>query len=113
MPGAAFLPYVERQILHDLGAGEQVTGKRAAHRQRAEVPLTFFNCPTRRRAIAYPFRTNNEGGTGGPLTNSNEPDSVGRTDYGSSLPCSCDAGWVVRAAVTPPHLLSPRGGYLL
>ena len=100
------LPYVEQQILHDLGAGEQVTGKRAAHRQRAEVPLTFFNCPTRRRAIAYPFRTYNEGGTGGPLTNSDEPDSVARTDYGANggrrYTDPVNAGWGVAGPATIP-----------
>jgi prepilin-type N-terminal cleavage/methylation domain-containing protein len=78
------LPFVEQQFLHDLGAGENAVGKRAAHRRRAEIPLSFFNCPTRRAAVAYPYRTYNEGGTGGPLLNADEPNSVGRTDYGAN-----------------------------
>ena len=51
------LPYLEQQALHDLGAGLtwNSTAAFAAKAQCAATPLTAFNCPTRRRVIAYPF----------------------------------------------------------
>ena len=49
------LPYVEQQPLHDMGAGLAQTQKYAAHLQRNATPLAMIICPTRRRAIAYPF----------------------------------------------------------
>jgi len=78
------LPFVEQEALHDLGAGQNDTLKRAANCRRTETPLSFFNCPTRRPALAYPYRTYNEGGTGGPPLNFDEPDSVARSDYGAN-----------------------------
>ena len=78
------LPYIEQQALHDLGLGMNSTDKRAALRQLAETPVAVFNCPTRRRAVAYAYLTYNEGGTGGPPLNFDEADTVARTDYGAN-----------------------------
>jgi len=78
------LPFVEQQTLHDLGAGENDARKRVANRACVETPLSFFNCPTRRPPLAYPYLTYNEGGTGGPPLNFDEPDNVARTDYGAN-----------------------------
>ena len=57
------LPFIEQQELHDLGAGLSYNGdppnhsspKCLANAQRLTVPFTILNCPTRRRAIAYPW----------------------------------------------------------
>jgi len=100
------LSFVEQEALHDLGAGESDTRKRAANARRAETPLSFFNCPSRRAALAYPYRTYNEGGTGGPPLNFDEPDRVARTDYGANGgqtytdPDTC--GWWVAGPTSIP-----------
>ncbi len=78
------LPYLEQQALHDLGAGLtwNSTAAFAAKAQCAATPLTAFNCPTRRRVIAYPFIW-----TGGPWNFCNlspEPPLLGRSDYAGS-----------------------------
>jgi len=100
------LPFVEQEALHDLGAGENDTRKRAANRRQAETPLSFFNCPTRRPALAYPYLTYNEGGTGGPPLNFDEPDSVARTDYGANggqtYTDPATVGWWVAGPTTIP-----------
>ncbi len=49
------LPYVEQQALHDLGAGLPTAQKNAANLQRICTPLPLLYCPTRRRAMAYPW----------------------------------------------------------
>jgi prepilin-type N-terminal cleavage/methylation domain-containing protein len=78
------LPYLEQQALHDLGLGEAQAQKYAEHRDRVITPLAVFNCPTRRRAVTYPYRTYLEGGTGGPPANFVEPDVAARSDYAAN-----------------------------
>ncbi len=78
------LPYVEQQALHDLGLGKSQSEKNVEHGQRATMPVATFNCPSRRRSVAYPYRHYNEGGTGGPPANYAEPDTVARSDYAAN-----------------------------
>jgi len=78
------LPYLEQQGLYDLGKGLTGTAKSAKHRERVVTPLSMFNCPTRRRAIAYPYKSYAEGGTGGIPINYDKPTAVARSDYGSN-----------------------------
>lgn len=71
------LPFIEQQPLHDLGIGEPWNSatKLALHTQRMSVPVTCFNCPTRRVPIAYPWTSPYT------TTNFNKPTVVARTDY--------------------------------
>jgi prepilin-type N-terminal cleavage/methylation domain-containing protein len=78
------LPYLEQQALHDLGLDEAPDDKSASHRERVTTPIAIFNCPTRRRALAYPYTSYNEGGTGGPPANYDNPSSVARSDYAAN-----------------------------
>ena len=57
------LPYIELQSLHDLGLGVPLypggstspnQAKRIIGSQITGTPFSLLNCPTRRRAIAYP-----------------------------------------------------------
>jgi prepilin-type N-terminal cleavage/methylation domain-containing protein/prepilin-type processing-associated H-X9-DG protein len=66
------LPYIEQQTLHDLGLG----GNMARRTQTARTPLAGFHCPTRRRALVYPFVHSNV------LVNlSSPPTVIARSDY--------------------------------
>ena len=65
------LPYIEQQALYDLGLGNNKAGRTLT----AETPLTVFHCPTRRKAILYPYVH------GTPYANLNRPSLVGRSDY--------------------------------
>jgi hypothetical protein len=47
------LPYIEQDALHQLGTGKSDTEKRALAGQVCGTPITVFNCPSRRRAIAF------------------------------------------------------------
>ena len=78
------LPYVEQQALHDMGKGETGAAKSAKHLERAMVPLSIFNCPTRRSCVLYPYHSYNDGGTGGPPANYDYPESVARSDYAAN-----------------------------
>jgi len=65
------LPYIEQQALHELGLGDNAAGRT----RTAETPLAVFHCPTRRRAVPYPFvHTTN-------FINLNRPAFLGRSDY--------------------------------
>ncbi len=48
------LPYLEQQPLHDLGAGQNNTGKKTAALTLAHTLLTTANCPSRRPNMLYP-----------------------------------------------------------
>jgi prepilin-type N-terminal cleavage/methylation domain-containing protein/prepilin-type processing-associated H-X9-DG protein len=104
------LPYIEQPVLHDLGlglAGGSIgSPKYLAHLQRMSVPLATTYCPTRRRAIAYPW--NQSSGAGGaPVVNAGMPTMVGRTDYATN------AGDVYINAGYPPawsYIVGTEGG---
>jgi len=71
------LPFMDQESLHQLG----VHGNRAEGGHRAETPVAIFHCPTRRKAIAYPYSH------GSPYFNIDRPGSIGRSDYAA---CSGD-----------------------
>jgi len=78
------LPYIGQDPLYNLGKGENSATKSAEHGVRVTTPIALFNCPTRRRAITYIYRSYNQGGTGGPPANYDNPDSVARSDYAAN-----------------------------
>jgi prepilin-type N-terminal cleavage/methylation domain-containing protein len=92
------LPYVEQQALHDLGKGGAAWNspeKMATSMQRISTPVPMFYCPTRRRAMAYPF----SGAVMAKIYNANTPSVVGRSDYAANSgdvwtePESQPGGW--------------------
>jgi len=87
------LPYIEQQALHQMGAGlpspegTPGTPKGNAHLQRLAVPLSVLYCPTRRRALAYPWwPTAAWDPSISPygVVNAGLPTVVGRSDYASN-----------------------------
>ena len=50
------LPYIEQHTVHDLGLGLNSTAKKAALAKMNNTPLPLLNCPSRRRALAYPLK---------------------------------------------------------
>jgi prepilin-type N-terminal cleavage/methylation domain-containing protein/prepilin-type processing-associated H-X9-DG protein len=56
--GYTILPFVEQQALYELGKGQSAAQKSTLNKQRIETPLSFYHCPTRRRAKAYPVVAN-------------------------------------------------------
>lgn len=83
------LPYMELTSLHDLGGD----GDQAAMTQRVATPVSAFCCPSRRRAIVYPFVI----GASYPYCNlSIQPTACGRSDYagsGGDYPSGGSNGW--------------------
>ena len=72
------LPYIDQRALHDMGMGLATSKKNIAHRQRMSTPVTAFYCPTRRRAVAYPWNTY----WGTSIYNTDKtPSVVCRSDY--------------------------------
>ena len=73
------LPFIEQQPLHDLDMGLDASTtptKNAAHLQQTVVPLNVLYCPTRRPAIAYPWRSDGWG-----FANADMPTVAAREDY--------------------------------
>jgi len=73
------LPFLEQGSLHDLALGLTATVQRdEALAKTISTPLEVFHCPTRRRALAYPY-------DGREIRNftdqSKVPKVVARTDY--------------------------------
>ncbi len=52
----SILPFIEQDALHGLGAGRPAAEKKVAAETLQTMPLSMFCCPSRRRAILYPFR---------------------------------------------------------
>ncbi len=79
----SMLPFLEQQNLYDLGSdGNSDTisaEQRAGAVKRDELGVAAFNCPSRRKALAYPTR---ESSTFTP-TNSSRTNIAPRTDYAS------------------------------
>ena len=74
------LPFIEQQVMHDMGAGQPAALKDVANYQRYAIPLSVFYCPTRRRVAAYPWLP---AGNQHPVINCSphQPVVVGRSDY--------------------------------
>ncbi len=73
------LPFVEQEVLHQLGAGMTAADKHAAHKQRNMTPLAMFVCPSRRRAVTYPYVL-----AGHDPFNADVADRVARADYAAN-----------------------------
>jgi prepilin-type N-terminal cleavage/methylation domain-containing protein/prepilin-type processing-associated H-X9-DG protein len=72
----SLLPYLELEPLYEMGAGLPTVEKRKALAKQREVVVSTFYCPTRRRAIALPFR---EG-----ALNADNPAVLAKTDYAAN-----------------------------
>jgi prepilin-type N-terminal cleavage/methylation domain-containing protein/prepilin-type processing-associated H-X9-DG protein len=80
------LPYIEQESLRSMGTG----GDMNAGRQRAATPLATFNCPTRRKVIAYEYGPHPE-----VYRNISLPTVLGRSDYAActgEATAGCGAG---------------------
>ncbi|MBU4270615.1 MAG: DUF1559 domain-containing protein [Planctomycetes bacterium] len=77
------LPYIEQPALHDLGLGAGTwnsPAKMLANTQRLSTPVGTLYCPTRRKAVAYPWT----GALGAMIINANTPTVAGRSDYAAN-----------------------------
>ncbi len=82
------LPYLEQQAIHDIGIGKDFATKKTLNRQMVSTPLSMFNCPSRRRAVAFPALislTNVENATTVPAARS---DYAGNGGIATSVPHS-------------------------
>jgi prepilin-type N-terminal cleavage/methylation domain-containing protein len=71
------LPFLEQNILHNLGAGLPEHDKKDAAAQMLSVPLPEFICPSRRAAKLYPYHS----GYSPQTFNANPVQVAARTDY--------------------------------
>jgi prepilin-type processing-associated H-X9-DG protein len=72
------MPYLSSSVIRSLSANLPADAKNAAHLQQLSVPTSLFYCPTRRSAVAYPWKHR-----WSPV-NSDRPRTVGRTDYAAN-----------------------------
>jgi prepilin-type N-terminal cleavage/methylation domain-containing protein len=88
-PGGLFysiLPYVEQQELHDMPLkASSETERNDLTLRMAQVPMSLYNCPTRRPSILYPVRASHD-----PMINVTWPSNINvawaKCDY------ACNAG---------------------
>jgi prepilin-type N-terminal cleavage/methylation domain-containing protein/prepilin-type processing-associated H-X9-DG protein len=78
------LPYAECLQIYKMQSGLPLmsTARKNAARDMCETPISMFNCPTRRRAVSYPFNASS-GGTATPYYSSQQT-KVARSDYGGN-----------------------------
>lgn len=76
------LPFIEQSSLHDLGikAGTDAL-RREAGKQICGVVLSVYICPTRGKAVPYPYTLK---GTRYGFSNINQPDMIARSDYAAN-----------------------------
>ncbi len=72
------LPYLEQEALHNIGAGKSFSEKKTLNKEMASTPVPFFNCPSRRRAVAFPNSWNSAMYTG---VNIDPTPQLARNDY--------------------------------
>jgi prepilin-type N-terminal cleavage/methylation domain-containing protein/prepilin-type processing-associated H-X9-DG protein len=80
------LPYVEQSVIHDLGRGKPntATEKYADAMTMTQLPISLFNCPSRRAAGTWPINDGIRAPGGGSPHNANLPPVPGgwaRADY--------------------------------
>jgi prepilin-type N-terminal cleavage/methylation domain-containing protein/prepilin-type processing-associated H-X9-DG protein len=83
------MPFIEEQVLHDMGAGQPVAQKRLAFEKRDQIPVTVYYCPTRRAARAYPIPAHKND------NHTNQLAIAARTDYAMNVgdaKCNYDTG---------------------
>ena len=106
------LPYLEQTALHDIGTGKTFAEKQELNKSVVSTPLSMFNCPTRRRAIAYPNSWDSDMYTG---RNINPTPTLARNDYAANvgtpagLPHSGGPGSLA-AGDTPPWPCTKQDG---
>ncbi len=69
------LPYLEQESLRAVGTGDTDAQKQTTLLEMIGTPLAMFNCPTRRRALAFPY------GNTYTLRNVDTPTVVARACY--------------------------------
>ena len=69
------LPYIEQHALHELGTGLTGEAKKTAIAQRLQTPVPIFNCPSRRRSLAFPCPHSTA------FINAQKTSVIGRSDY--------------------------------
>jgi prepilin-type N-terminal cleavage/methylation domain-containing protein len=74
------LPFIEEEVLHELGAGGSTSIIRSTRAKMYQTPLAVMNCPSCRAPEAYPFML-------GPtwIANSDTVTKVGRGDYSMNV----------------------------
>jgi len=71
------LPYMDNVALHNQGAGTTGSTKWAAASQMIATPLSFFNCPSRRKAMGFTPATTY-------FNAQPQPSAVARSDYAAN-----------------------------
>ncbi len=102
------LPYAEQQSLHDLGAGQDDSGKKTAALTLTHTPLALMICPSRRPVALYPnvydddtFVAYNAGG----INNSDSDNVLAHADY------AANAGSATDGHTTGPSTLGGESSY--
>ncbi|MBN1394909.1 MAG: DUF1559 domain-containing protein [Pirellulales bacterium] len=100
------LPYIELEAVRDMGAGLPQSQKFTAHMQRISVPLSVFYCPTRRRAIAYPYVVPKPANADLPTVSGRNDYAINGGDYWTHCDCPVRAVWgrVSSAGSGPPSV---------
>jgi prepilin-type N-terminal cleavage/methylation domain-containing protein len=97
----SILPFAEMRSVHEFGKGNSIQGRTNI----PQTPVNFFNCPTRRPAILYPY-----GGSMSIINVNLKPgDNVGKADYAACSGEDLDASKNPIAPVTD-GVGGPSGG---
>ena len=75
----SILPYLEESGVRTIAAGLPTAQKRIELTKLSETPIATMNCPTRRRAVPYPYYYNDT------YRNINLPKLAVRGDYGACM----------------------------
>jgi len=99
------LPFCEHQSVYEIGLGETGAVEAASHKQRLEIAIPLFHCPSRRAAILYP--------TPYTMYNASAASRVAKSDYGANCGdygrCEIDGG-PPAGSTTPPATPTQENG---
>jgi prepilin-type N-terminal cleavage/methylation domain-containing protein/prepilin-type processing-associated H-X9-DG protein len=106
--GYTLLPYLEQDALYQLGRDgkpdEQTVSQLAGGTQLVETPLAMYQCPSRRRAVAFAYEWNSTGKF--QAYGANATAKVARMDYAA---CAGDQyqPWVIPGPSTLAEGINP------
>ena len=101
------LPYIELGDIHDMGSGESYAMKLIAGGERNQIPISTFNCPSRRAAKAYPNPYQNSWG----MYNARRVPMLAHSDYAASCTSSDPVASQSKASTEPASYTQGDGSF--
>ena len=101
------LPYMELNDIHEMGSGESQAMKLIAGGERNQIPISTFNCPSRRAAKVSPNPYQNSWG----MYNARRVPTLAHSDYAGSCTSTDPVASQTKASTEPSSYNQGDGSF--